>query len=110
MHPLEGGPTEPPREGVRVGRVQQQPHFAYLCGAPPASDGALPPEIPDTHPGFTETPDIMGVESTFGPPIDDRIGVQKDPSRGQEVIIATHLAGRYLYAPEVVPLTSAALL
>jgi hypothetical protein len=64
----------------------------------------LPAEIPDAHPVFTETPNVMRVESAFGSPVEDRIGVQKHPARGKEVIIAAHLTGRYHRAAEVVPL------
>ena len=45
----------------------------------------------------------MRIERALGPPIHDRIGVQKHPGRGQEVIIAAHLAGRYFRAAEVFP-------
>jgi hypothetical protein len=41
----------------------------------------LPAEIPDAHPVFTETLNVMRVDSAFGSPVEDRIGVQKHPDR-----------------------------
>src|SRR5215813_2404401 len=84
--------------------MQQQPYPADFSRTSPALQGGLPAEIPDAHPALAKTPDVMRVECALGPPAEDRIRVQKNPGGGQEVIIAAHLAGRYLGTAEVVPL------
>src|SRR4029077_13664294 len=43
------------------------------------------------------------VERALGAPVEDGIVVQKHSHGGQEVVIAAHLAGRYLDPAEIVP-------
>ena len=83
--------------------MHQQPHPTHAPPSSPALYRVLPAEIPDAHPVFTETPNVMRVGCAFGSLVEDRIGVQKNPSRSQEVIKAAHLTGRYLRPAEVVP-------
>jgi hypothetical protein len=97
-------PAEPSFESVGIGRMQQQPHFADFFRALPASDGALPAEIPDAHPALAEAADVVRVEGALGTPVEDRIGVAEYSGGSKEMITPARLAGRYLGAPEIIPL------
>jgi hypothetical protein len=76
---LGGGAAQPSRERIGIRRMHQQPHRTHAPRTSPALYRVLPAEIADAHPVFTETPNVMRVECAFGSPVEDRIGVQKNP-------------------------------
>jgi hypothetical protein len=73
MHPFEVVRPEPSRERTGIRRMHQQLHPTHAPRISPAFYRVLPAEIPDAHPVFTETPNVMHVECAFGSPAEDRM-------------------------------------